>query len=189
MAARLKLTADRRRHRCLVLAGLNSPTNTEMSKELYDYLDKCLSPGGDKAAIDHIIRASFFDGEGGVDGPGSKDGRIAFYIHPHGKDGDTPCFVINGDGQIEVDDGKRTNPECPKCGLSELHRYRGLFACRCGHRKEPPASWFRDKLKKISGLAKKSAEIMRDPQRTGGWMGAEKVAKQFDSIKGEAESI
>lgn len=32
MAARLKLTADRRRHRCLVLAGLESPTDTEMKK-------------------------------------------------------------------------------------------------------------------------------------------------------------
>jgi len=31
MAARLKLTADRRRHRCLVLAGFESPTDTEMT--------------------------------------------------------------------------------------------------------------------------------------------------------------
>ncbi len=34
MAARLNLTADRRRHRCLVLAGLNSPTDTEMISNL-----------------------------------------------------------------------------------------------------------------------------------------------------------
>jgi hypothetical protein len=32
MAARLKLTADRRRHRCLVLAGLELPTDTKMKK-------------------------------------------------------------------------------------------------------------------------------------------------------------
>ena len=45
----------------------------------YEYLEK----NWDNAAIDHSLRVVRCSG-----------GEIEFYIHPDGKDGDTPSFVV-----------------------------------------------------------------------------------------------
>lgn len=41
-------------------------------------------------------------------------------------------------------------------------------------------------LYEIRRTAEMSAEIMRDSRRTGGWEGAERVARQFDRIARKA---
>ena len=46
----------------------------------YDYLEK----NWDNATIDHSLRVVRCSG-----------GEIEFYIHPDGKNGDTPSFVVN----------------------------------------------------------------------------------------------
>lgn len=46
---------------------------------LYEYLEK----NWDNATIDHSVRVVRCSG-----------GEIEFYIHPDGKDGDTPSFVV-----------------------------------------------------------------------------------------------
>jgi hypothetical protein len=60
--------------------NLNQITN-DMKQTLEQYLNKAL----DANIIDHVLRAS-------VD----EKGRVNFYIHPHGKDGDTADFVVIG---------------------------------------------------------------------------------------------
>jgi hypothetical protein len=40
----------------------------------------------------------------------------------------------------------------------------------------------REALRRIARTAEMSAAIMRDAQRTGGWSGSEKVARQFEGI-------
>lgn len=45
------------------------------------------------------------------------------------------------------------------------------------------------KSHRIKRLAEMSAEILRDPARTGNWEGADKVAKQFDEIARLAEQV
>lgn len=41
-------------------------------------------------------------------------------------------------------------------------------------------------MHEIRRTAEMSAEIMRDPRRTGGWEGAERVARAFDRIARKA---
>jgi hypothetical protein len=60
--------------------NLNQITNN-MKQTLEQYLNKAL----DANIIDHVLRASF-----------DEKGRVNFYIHPHGKDGDTADFVVIG---------------------------------------------------------------------------------------------
>lgn len=61
-------------------------------------LEQYLRENVQKGAIDHIIRAS-------VD----SDGLVTFYIHPHGVDGDTLDFSVDGNQlhamQAEQPDG------------------------------------------------------------------------------------
>lgn len=44
-----------------------------------------------------------------------------------------------------------------------------------------------ESMRRIRGMADMSASLMRDKARTGGWEGAEKVARQFDEISKEAK--
>lgn len=46
---------------------------------------------------------------------------------------------------------------------------------------------FTDILYKIRRAAELSADIMRNPQRTGGWVGAERTARAFDRLADHAK--
>lgn len=46
-----------------------------------------------------------------------------------------------------------------------------------------------ERLRRLSRTAEMSAGIMRDPERTGGWPGAEKTAMAFDRIKDTVDEI
>lgn len=94
-----------------------------MSKELYDYFANGLKKG----VIDHKIRARFVD----TSDLGGGDHRVAFYIHPDSKDGDTPSFLLDGNGKLLVTDGRTETPHCETCGkiMFQQHEQRGIFYC------------------------------------------------------------
>lgn len=46
-----------------------------------------------------------------------------------------------------------------------------------------------EKFRRLVRTAELSANLMRDPERTGGWVGAERVARQFDRLANMAREV
>ena len=60
-----------------------------METSLFNYLLANLQRETPYSVIDHQLRAELHE-----------DGRISFYIHPDGVDGETPSFYVDGNQLI-----------------------------------------------------------------------------------------
>jgi hypothetical protein len=78
--------AIRYAHPCRSGVLRSAPFNlNQITNNMKQTLEQYLRTAAKDFTIDHVLRASFDE----------KD-RITFYIHPHGKDGDTADFVVIG---------------------------------------------------------------------------------------------